>query len=85
MDIVIRHTVLGACIRRIKPDLLPYDDDVDPEVIRKLFKVQDAQVEVDQIDESSALIQGGERAGASQALIVDWYGETDEEVRREII
>lgn len=80
MDVLLRHTVLGGGIRRIQPSRLPYADELDSQVARKLVKIQDAPIDEDHIDESSALLARGQRPDASRALLVDWYDEVDQEV-----
>jgi hypothetical protein len=78
MDVLLRHTLLGDCIRGINSSYLPHPDEQDPSVQKSLRTFQNAQSA--RADENTALLTDGEDTDASRTLVVDWYGNDDYEV-----
>lgn len=82
MDVLIRHTLLGQLLRSLGSSRLKYSEEHDLAAVQKnLASVQDAPLDPDGVaDEHSALLANDEETNGSRALVVDWYGEEDEEV-----
>ena len=50
MDILIRHTILGECIRRISPSQFLHAEEKDPSILKNLSSLQDAQSDSVRVD-----------------------------------
>lgn len=83
MDVLLRHTILGECIRFVDKSRLTYADERDPVIVKNLTTLEDARSEAAQADESTALLEHGEDHYGSRAVLVDWYGQDDLEARCE--
>ena len=86
MDVLFRHTILNQVIIYLgnspsssRP--LSFADDRNPAVLKSLVTLRDAQSSPSHADESSALLTDGQEAYGSGALLVDWYGTDDPDVR----
>lgn len=80
MDILLRHTILGECIRVVTKSHLTYADERDPVIVKNLATLEDARSEAAEADESTALLEHGEEHYGGRAVLVDWYDQDDLEV-----
>lgn len=80
MNVLLRHSILGEGIRLLNPHVLPYQEELNPSVLKTLHTLQAAQSDPAHADENSALLADGEHHFGSETLLVDWYEEDDPEV-----
>ena len=80
MDVLLRHTILGECIRYISPSQLPYAEEKDPSILKNLSNLQDAQSDSIRVDENTSLLSRAEQTYGSEAVLVEWYTDDDDEV-----
>lgn len=79
MDEVFRHTLLGACIRRILPTHLQHVEQRDPAILKRLHTLEDAENLPAHANESTALLEDVEAEYGRGTYLVEWYGEDDPE------
>lgn len=80
MSILLRHTVLGQCLRYFGLSRLSYAEEREPYTLKKLTSIQNARAETSEVDEHTALLAEGEREYGARTVLVDWYSDSDDEV-----
>jgi len=77
MEVLFRHTLLGSTLRRLNPSHLPYAEECDPAVTKRLVTIQQADTNRIENDELSHLLSEDVNG---REVLVEWYGDDDVEV-----
>ena len=80
MDELLRHTILGDCLRYLRPSHLLHIDERDPGLVKSLSTLQGAQSDQEHADENTRLLADGEDHYGSGAILVEFYNARDSDV-----
>ena len=80
MDVLLRHTLLGEWLHFAGLSHPGHTEEHNPGLLKRLNTPQDAQVHAALPDEGSSLLAHGGDDFESRTLLVDWYGEDDDDV-----
>ena len=80
MEVLLRHTLLGECLRFAGLSHLSYAEERDSGLSKNLRTIHNEQAHAAEADENTRLLTDGEETYGAETLVVDWYSANDPDV-----